>query len=176
MSYQPTFYLFAYDSASHKLGTCDSDFCLPVGHPLTDKFYVRTWSLGEMSSDLKVISKGCKHFSEETSIDEEDKELELDKCSLHYTFFTPDFSKKEGFISITVYGQEARISWVKQDSYLLFTDFRGRQAKVYPFKIEEVITEEERSFEAERKKEIDLWIRQIDLKSKIVRSMNFPNI
>ena len=172
MSYQPTFYIFAEDSASHKLGVCDSDFRLPVGLPLTSKFYIRTWSLEEMPSDLKVVSKGCKHFSEEAIIDEEDTELDLDKCYYHFTFFTPDFSKKEGFISITVYGQEGRISWVKQDNYLLVTDFGGRQAKVYPFKIEDVITEEERYFEEERKETLNLWL----LKSKIVGSMALPTI
>ena len=176
MSYQPTFYFFADESASHKIGVCDSDLCLPVGSPLTNKFYIRTWSLEEMPSDLNVISKGCKYFSEEDIIDEEDKELELDKCYCHYTFFTPDFSKKEGFVSITVYGQEARVSWVKKDSYFLFTDFGGRQAKVYPFKIEEVITEEERSAEEGRREAIDLWLRQLDLQSKLVSSMNLPKI
>jgi len=172
MSYQPTFYFFGDESASHKLSVCDSDLCLPVGLPLSSMFYIRTWSLEEMPSDLKVTSQGCKYFSEEAIIDEEDKELDLDKCYYHFTFFTPDFSKKEGYISITAYRQEERVSWVKQDDYLLFTDFGGRQAKVYPFKIEEVITDEERSFEEDRRETLELSL----LKSKTVRSMNLPTI
>ena len=176
---EPRFYFFGEDSFEHKHTgetVCESDLIVPHEAPILDKFYIRTWSFQELPSDFKVESKGCKKFHDQTINEEADVELDLPKSFMHYTFFRPDFQQKEGFVSITAYGKETKISWVKQGDHLLVTDFEGYQAKMYPFKLEEILSKKDKEVEQEMRAEVWESTRQLIIKSKLVKSMNLPKI
>tara|TARA_Y100000591_G_C21726417_1_gene641590 strand:- start:477 stop:1019 length:543 start_codon:yes stop_codon:yes gene_type:complete len=176
---EPRFYFFGEDSFEHKHTgetVCESDLVVPHKLPIFDKFYIRTWSFQELPSDFKVESKGCKKFQNQTINDDGIPELDLPKSFMHYTFFRPDFQQKEGFVSITAYGKETKISWVKQGDHLLVTDFEGYQAKMYPFKLEEIISKQDKDLECQKRAEIWESTRHLFLRSKLIKSMDLPNI
>lgn len=175
---KPRFYFFGEDSFEHKHTgntVCESDLVVPHEAPILDKFYIRTWSFQELPSDFKVESKGCKFFHDQTINDEADAELDMPKTFMHYTFFRPAL-KKDGFIKITAYGKQAKISWENMGDHLLITDFDYRQAKMYPFKLEEVLEDSEKRVEDETRSQIWEEIKSLQVQSKLSSLMKNLNL
>lgn len=175
---KPRFYFFGEDSFEHKHTSetvCESDLVVPHETPILDKFYIRTWGFQELPSDFKVESKGCQFFHDQTINEKADFKLDMPKTFIHYTFFRPSL-KKDGFVKISAYGKQANISWVNMGDHLLITDFEGEQAKMYPFKIEEVIDESEKRIEDEKRSQIWGELKKLTIQSKLSSLMKNLNL